>query len=431
MQRFLRKDQENLSNSNVKTGFGWPTPSAFESMGKGMLDVLTSAPKGAAEGGKVVLGGVTGVFNNIGSLGQKKPSSSSIGTHTAGRSSTSVLPRMDSMNSLSSSQKSRASEDSVRTAPVIQTQSLKAAPMERRPSHHSLVEDEGEQHPSSERTSLSGPRSTTHSREASRGPSRRGTPLSSPTLNRSVDDIRLPPPPSTIPDNYGFVDDQFDVQARTETTLPISRTSMSTAPYQSPPPPQINRNNSVPVSKQSAVPALISHRKLKKPSAPFSEQETKVAVELLFAVINELYTLSSAWNIRRTLLTAAKTFLLRPGNPSLSSIQSLIQDSVIASNTSDSGIASHLRKIRTNSLPTEEELKTWPAEMSPEEKERLRIKARKMIVERGVPAALTGVMGQAATGEAVGRVFDCLQVEEVARGLIFGLLLQGVRAVTH
>jgi hypothetical protein len=151
----------------------------------------------------------------------------------------------------------------------------------------------------------------------------------------------------------------------------------------------------------------------------------------MFAVINELYTLSSAWNIRRTLLNAAKTFLLRPGNPSLTSIQNLIQDSIIAANTSDAGIAAHLRKLRENTLPTEEELKAWPKEMSMEEKERLRIKARRLLVERGVPTALTGVMGQAATGEAMGRIFDCLQVEEVARGMIFGLLLQAVRAVAH
>jgi hypothetical protein len=151
----------------------------------------------------------------------------------------------------------------------------------------------------------------------------------------------------------------------------------------------------------------------------------------MFAVINEMYTLSSAWKFRRTLLAAAKTFLLRPGNESLSSIQSLIQDSIIASNTSDSGVATHLRKLRENTLPTEEELKAWPPEPTMEEKERLRIKARKLLIERGVPAALTGVMGQAATGEAMGRIFDCLQVEEVARGLMFGLLLQGVRAVTQ
>jgi hypothetical protein len=152
---------------------------------------------------------------------------------------------------------------------------------------------------------------------------------------------------------------------------------------------------------------------------------------LMFAVINELYTLSSAWNIRRTLLNAAKTFLLRPGNPSLTSIQNLIQESLITANTSDAGIAAHLRKLRENTLPTEDELKAWPPEMSTDEKERLRIKARKLLVQRGVPTALTGVMGQAATGEAMGRIFDCLQVEEVARGLIFGLLLQSVRAIAH
>lgn len=82
-------------------------------------------------------------------------------------------------------------------------------------------------------------------------------------------------------------------------------------------------------------------------------------------------------------------------------------------------------------MPTEEELKAWPKEMSSEEKERLRVKARKLLVERGVPTALTGVMGQAATGEAMGRVFDCLQIEEVNQGLMFGMLLQCVRVITQ
>jgi len=222
-------------------------------------------------------------------------------------------------------------------------------------------------------------------------------------------------------------------QARLESAFPSSRTSTSTAPsQQSPARPSISstRRPSIPVTTSlPQAPAL--PRRPRKEATPLSEAETRVAVELLFAVINEMYTLSSAWNIRRTLLTAAKTFLLRPGNPSLASIQTLIQDSVIAANTTDAGVAAHLRKLRENTLPTEEELKGWPAEMSSEDKERLRIKARKLLVERGVPAALTGVMGQAATGEAMGRIFDCLQVEEVARGLMFGLLLQGLRAVTQ
>ena len=82
-------------------------------------------------------------------------------------------------------------------------------------------------------------------------------------------------------------------------------------------------------------------------------------------------------------------------------------------------------------MPTEEELKAWPPEMTPDEKEKLRLKARKLLVEKGMPAALTSVMGQVATGEALGKIFDCLQVEEVARGLMFGLVLQGIRAMTQ
>jgi hypothetical protein len=441
MKRFLEKDPGQSGNSGTKTGFpgiGWPTPSAFETMGKGMLDVLTSAPKGAAEGGKVVGGAITGVFTNIGNLGQKKVSGSStnVGMHTAGRSSTSTLPRMDSaksingMSSMNGSRKGRASEDSLRATPLVHTQPPKIPPMERRPSYNSITEGENEREPrvsTSARSSMSGRKSATHSRDPSRAPSRRGTPLSSP-IQGSIDEIRLPPPPSDIPDDYGSqFEDSPALQSRTESSVPTTRTSTSTAPsQQSPgrPSPSTSRRSSVPIT-QTPV------RKPRKEPLPLTEPETRQAVELLFAVITELYTLSSAWNIRRTLLTAAKTFLLRPGNPSLASIQSLIQHSVIESNTSDAGIAAQLRKLRENTLPTEEELKAWPPEMSMEEKERLRFKARKLLVERGVPAALTGVMGQAATGEAMGRVFDCLQVEEVGRGLIFGLLLQGVRAVTH
>lgn len=187
--------------------------------------------------------------------------------------------------------------------------------------------------------------------------------------------------------------------------------------------------NSLPGS--AGNPARNSTVKPPKTHSKLSEGETRVAVELIFAVINEMYTLSSAWNIRRTLLTAAKSFLLRPGNPSLLTVQSLIQTSVLDSYTSDSGIADQLRKIRENTMPTEQELATWPAELSTEEKEKLAAKARKLLIQSGVPTALMGVMGQAATGEALGRVFDCLQIEEVARGLIFGLILQAAKILTH
>ena len=170
---------------------------------------------------------------------------------------------------------------------------------------------------------------------------------------------------------------------------------------------------------------------MNKKNAPITEEETRVSIELIFAIITELYSLSSAWTIRLSLLSAAKTFLLRPQNPQLESIRALLQDSVIDANFSDAGLAAHINKTRENTLPTEEELKRWPAELTQDEKEKLRVKARKLLVERGMPQALTSVMGQAASGEALGRVFDCLQMEEVARGLIFALLLQALRAATQ
>ncbi len=435
MKRFLEKDQgQSMSISGSKNGFsglGWSTPSAFESMGKGMLDVLTNAPKGVAEGGKVIGGGISGVLTNIGNLGQKKPmngSSSNLGMNHGSRSSTSMLPRMDSMNSIVASRNSRASEDSLRAPPLVSTQPSKIPAMERRPSYNSIAEDGSEREPrktDSARSSMSGQRSATQSRDPSRAPSRRGTPLSSPI---QMGDMNLPPRPSDMPDDYGRqTDESSATHSRSESNFAgTTRTSTSTVPSQPSP-----GRPSLSATKRESIPVVTPSRRPRKETTPLTDTETRQAVELMFAVISEIYTLSSAWKFRRTLLMAAKTFLLRPGNPSLSSIQSLIQDSIIASNTSDSGVATHLRKLRENTLPTEEELKSWPPEPTMEEKERLRIKARKLLIERGVPAALTGVMGQAATGEAMGRIFDCLQVEEVARGLMFGLLLQGVRVVTQ
>ena len=238
--------------------------------------------------------------------------------------------------------------------------------------------------------------------------------------------MKLPPPPNEMSDDYGS-----PTASRTSTdgnSRLLSPTAALNATHSSP----TTRTNipHIPLEKSLVEPSKPAKRRPKQ-HPPLSEQETRVAVELLFAVINELYTLSSAWNIRRTLMTAAKSFLLRPGNPSLVSIQSLIQQSVLDANTTDTAVATHLRKLRENSLPTEEERAGWPAEMTPQEKEDLRVKARRLFIQSSVPAALMGIMGQSATGEALGRVFDCLQIEEVARGLFFGILLQAVRVVTH
>ncbi|KAK3360233.1 PXA domain-containing protein [Lasiosphaeria hispida] len=431
MKRFLERDQNQIPSSS-KLGF-----QAFEKLGKNVFDVVTSAPM---EGSKAVVGGITGVLGTMG-LGQRKstvvtptpapPQPSSLQDVTAAsRLSMSTLPRPDSSASFNGSRKTRDSLDSQRSS-VVATQPGKMPLMERRPSYNSQFDQETESLRPSRR---SGQNSREHSREHSRASSL--APARSPSA-LSFEGMRLPPPPDSITDDYvspisptnGYGRPQEYHQSHTRSlTMPsLGGQRAGTPPQQpqQPAPPAVQPQQRTPPEQQPLA------QKPAKKYPTLSEPETRVAVELLFAVINELYTLSSAWNIRRTLLAAAKSFLLRPGNPSLLSIQSLIQTSVLDANTSDTGLAAHLRKLRENALPTEQELAAWPAEMSDEEKEKLRIKARKLLIESGVPAALMGVMGQAATAEALGRLFDCLQVEEVARGLVFGVMLQAVRGVTH
>lgn len=409
MKRFLEKSQGH-THGNSKS-FGW------EAVGKNMLDVLTIAPKGAMEGGKTLVGGVSGVFGNIAGLTRKSTSQSVDLTHSANRLSISTPPRVDSARSPARSD--RASMDSQRSS-VISTQPGKMAPMSRRPSYQSVGDLDGEMG----RTGRSAERMEPGSGPASARPSREHSRASSLAALRSpstvsLDFTKLPPPPDEMASDYESSVNGDETQSRQNDGANIYQTIRG-LPSSSSAPSLSNLNGG---KKTIAKPV--------KQYSQMSEQETRVAVELLFAVINEMYTLSSAWNIRRTLLTAAKSFLLRPGNPSLLTVQSLIQSSVLDANTSDAGIAAQLRKLRENTMPTDQERATWPEELTNDEKEKLAIKARKLLIQSGVPAALMGVMGQAATGEALGRVFDCLQIEEVARGLIFGLILQAVRIVTH
>ena len=393
MKRFLEKDQGlgRSSPNTSKGGFGFPSPAAFETMGKGMLDVLTSAPKGAASGGKAVVGGFTGVLG----IGQKKSANGNLNTG-GGQSifrSRSIISMSDNHEPIMQASHARQSTDCLRNMDGSRPESTSVPPLPEKPVYIPQKMENGYVVPAEP------PKETATS-----------TPPNSSYEDVSKPDIHLPPPPSEIPDDYNAFRDTSAPTAEALTTALSPKSHRKVDP--------------------SPSPSRLSHSQRPAPS-PLTEPETCVAVELFFALITELYTLSSAWTIRLTLLSAAKTYLLRPGNPSLSSIRSLIQDTIINANTSDEGLAAHITKLRENALPTEEERKSWPKAMTAEEKEKLRIKARKLLTEKGVPTAVRGVVGQAATAEAMGRVFDSLQVERVARGFVFAIVLQAVKAVAQ
>ncbi|KPI40028.1 uncharacterized protein AB675_11274 [Cyphellophora attinorum] len=382
MKKFLDKEvgisKAPTQTKNVFVQSG----AALENVGKGFVNVLGQGGKGIAGGGKAVLGGVQGAFGTITS-GIKKPATPSRPIYTT------------RTNTGSSAGLSRLSQDIPRKSMEISD-----ARSEPRP-----------------------PKSTsTTSLNHRSGPSSRA---SSPP--RLLDLSNLPPPPDAMSDEY------VPVKPMTLET-PVRETSpaLLAAPSS---PDSVHRSTTGPRQSTEdlshARPSPIARRKTRTNHAPINEEETRVTIDLMFAIITELYSLSSAWTIRLSLLSAAKTYLLRPQNPQLESIRLLLQESVLDANFSDAGMATHIRKLRENSVPTEEERAKWPAELTADEKEALRIKARKLLVERGMPQALTSVMGAAASGEALGRVFDCLQIEEVARGLIFALTLQAIRATTQ
>lgn len=423
MKRFLEKDQGlSKSPSGAVKGFGWPTPDAFGKLGGDMMNVLTKAPKQVAGGGKAVLGGVAGL---VGGSGKKaNQSQTSLGrTATNPTNESPVTPSHSHRQSTTFAQS--VMTDSYLGSLGDSGESEENSRIDTRPTSvrrgsgatTSSFDTKSKQSPAVSRPgSIISQRESVLSAEAS---PRNSMSQPRPSDLSISETINLPPPPSEMPADYG---------------APAPLTRGSTDTFRS---SKLDQGlaQSAELDRQPDEPGTdaASTATAAKVKAPLSERETSAAVELMFAVITELYTLSGAWQIRRTLLTAAKTFLLRPGNPQLSSIRDLLQSSLLDSNLSDSGIAHQVYKMRENGLPTEEELKVWKRdypEKTAEQKEELRIKARKLLVSKGMPQALTSVMGAAASGEALGKVFDCLQVPEISRGLIFGLMLQALRVVT-
>ncbi|KAI6990166.1 hypothetical protein KC355_g10426, partial [Hortaea werneckii] len=428
MKRFLEKDQGLMKSPGAGKGFGWPTPDAFGKFGNDMMGALTKAPKSVGAGGKAVFGGVAGL------VGGKKPSQSSVDlSRTSTSDSIPTVGKPVEHSSKPSDGQSLATDSyagSVNIPSARQSQesvrSLPKQALERKASVATTASGSADLRPrpsvSSSRLSKELDRSVESVLDSAEPePVKPVGQTDSTSLEKGPEAAyNLPPPPSEISDDFGSPGKASLPRKSTDTFRSTGLDHEVTAKSDTQAPPQ--------------TPAPSKRNPEQKPKAPLSERETSVAIELMFAVITELYTLSSAWNIRRTLLAAAKNFLLRPGNPQLLTIRDMLQGSLLDSNLSDAGMAQHILKLRENSLPTAEEMEVWKRdypEKTEKQKEELRVKARHLLVTKGVPAALTSVMGAAASGEALGKVFDCLQVEEVGRGLVFGLVLQALRIITH
>ncbi|KAE8412043.1 PXA domain-containing protein [Aspergillus pseudocaelatus] len=386
MKRFLEKGGSlgpASVGTSLKAGFSFPSQTSLENVGKGVLGVLANAPKGVSDGSKAVFGGMTGVF---GAKSVKKTSSDLVSNSHNQNINTLTQPN---------EYPPRKSED----AGNPRRHSLEPYSG----SHGTQLPSRCQRHSSplfevaSDTTAVKGVK---HCQDI---------PLDSPAENAEGSRQALTAETERI---AGL--SSLDLRHRDSLGLSLS----SGRPGEEDTHTQIGER--VNTASQDSSEGL---------GNPITQEETRIAVELIFAVINELYTLSSAWNIRRTLLNAAKSYILRPGNPNLETIRGLLQGSMIESNTSDEALSMYITKLRENVLPTEAELKSWPSAPNEAEKERLRETARKAFVQKGLPQALTSVMGAAASREALEKVFDCLQVPIIARGLVFSVLIQALRSV--
>lgn len=395
MKRFLEKDGETGTGPGKTGAFGgrWPNPQVLAKMGGGVLDAFTKAPQGAAEGGKALFGGgfmkrALSMKDGIGGGSGDSSRRSSVG--------------MGSQPSLSQIGEKEVQEE--RSSYPARRSSLMGMMRPNRDSGGVYIQLE--------------------------------IPPSDGDESKFVS---LPPPPSDMPDDY----DQ-DSDPTLESALTRNRAASSasvrfalTPMLPAPVPAVVSAPITPPLTSVTPPPPHVTvpppPPKRKTSSEPLSEAESQFVVEIFFAIITELYTLSSAWIFRRSLLNVAKSILLRPGNATLETIRTLIQETIIDGNTVDSAIAGHVRGLRKNGFPTKEERAAWPLveEMKDSEKEALREKARRLVGERGMPEALKGLMGAQASKECWGVVFDALQERGVARGVVAGLVGEAVRGVCH
>lgn len=390
MKRFLEKDESlavGSTGASTKSGFLFPSQNAFENVGKSVLDVLTSAPKGVAGGSKAVLDGVSGVFGSVAGTG-KKPFSQSAGSNSQ-RSGNSSAP----------SEKSHAGLKDLQHHKTVEldrdTKNLSSSS----PITNGFQDSCFDSHLDNTSSDTGTPREEQPNQSSDRG---RTLEMLDEEAVRDIDSN------ATLEEPYPF---QALGESETQEDIPSHSPSFGTKA----------EVLCAPTGAEDAEQTL---------NSPITREETQVAVELLFAVINEFYSSSSAWNIRRTILNAAKSYILRPGSPHLETIRVLLQNSMIDTHTSDEALGGYLVKLCETVFPTQADCDRLPSARTDAEKKRLRETARKIFVQKGLPQAVISVMGATASREALERIFDCLQVEPIARGLVFSLLLQALKVVT-
>ena len=161
----------------------------------------------------------------------------------------------------------------------------------------------------------------------------------------------------------------------------------------------------------------------KQPAPELSLNDAQQILDIGFSILSELYALSPrTWMIRKSLLNLLKSLLISNGRTYIETIRTMIQEDLINKClTSDDWLANQVKAVTGSMWPTA----PWP----PTDEEANRIHAKELFMTKMLPETMRGLMGGVATTQALEIVFEALQDQRVAKGILVALMCDVIRAL--
>ena len=174
------------------------------------------------------------------------------------------------------------------------------------------------------------------------------------------------------------------------------------------------------------IPAPLPERKPTptKTSVPeLSANDAQQILDIGFSILAEFYALSPrTWIIRKSLLNLLKSLLISNGRTYIETIRTYIQEDLISKClTSDDWIAGQVKAVTESIWPTN----PWPQI----DDAAYKVRAKELFMTKMLPETMRGLMGGAATSQALEIVFEALQDQTVAKGILVALMCDIIRTL--
>ena len=171
------------------------------------------------------------------------------------------------------------------------------------------------------------------------------------------------------------------------------------------------------------LPARPQNVKLKSTKPELSENDAQQILDIGFSILSEFYALSPrTWMIRKSLLNLLKSLLISNGRTYIETIRIMIQEDMIKKClTSDEWLAGQVKMMTEAIWPP----MPWP----PIDDDAYKRQAKELFLTKLVPETMRGLMGGAATTQALEIVFEALQDQKVSKGIIVALMCDVIRAL--